>query len=146
MGGAARTRTAGRAAGPESGPCATVPWFRIHPAERRVGRPVPTKSGALPLHLVIAFTHSSGGGGCVTRRWPWQIRVGNSTRVRHRSKRPTVTKAVTVTTPHPGLRRGKNVETPDGGRRPPLQPNAQSFMSLCTKWTAPPVAFAARHR
>jgi hypothetical protein len=75
--GAATTRTAGKAAGPDRGPCATMPpqsafsWprmparpsavggrlaaprFRIHHAERRVGQ-------ALPLHLVIAFTHSNG--------------------------------------------------------------------------------------
>ncbi len=29
------------------------PWFRLHPAERRVGQ-------ALPLHLAIAFTRSNG--------------------------------------------------------------------------------------
>jgi hypothetical protein len=37
-----------------------APWFRIHPAERRVGQPVPAKSGALPLPLAIAFTRSNG--------------------------------------------------------------------------------------
>jgi hypothetical protein len=35
------------------------PWFRIHPAERRVGQ---------ARHLVMAFTRSNGAGGCVTRR------------------------------------------------------------------------------
>ncbi len=36
-----------------------APWFRIHYAERRVGQLVPAKSGALPLHLAIAFTPSN---------------------------------------------------------------------------------------
>ena len=52
-----------------------VPSFRIHPAERRVGQIVPAKSGA--RHLVIAFTRSNGAGGCVTRRWPRSVRLGN---------------------------------------------------------------------
>jgi hypothetical protein len=37
------------------------PWFRIHPAERRVRH-------ALPLHLVIPYTRSNGALGCVTWR------------------------------------------------------------------------------
>jgi len=37
-----------------------APWFRIHPAEHRVGQLVPAKSGALPLRLVIAFAGSNG--------------------------------------------------------------------------------------
>ena len=37
-----------------------APWFRIHPAERRVGQ-------ALPLHLRIAFTRSNRAWGCVAR-------------------------------------------------------------------------------
>ncbi|MGO8815765.1 MAG: hypothetical protein ACLQVG_14030, partial [Terriglobia bacterium] len=74
--GGVSARAPGKAAGPDSGPCATcpldfrglsavrgrlaTPWFRTHPAERRVGQLVPAQSGALPLHLEIAFTRSSG--------------------------------------------------------------------------------------
>jgi hypothetical protein len=50
-----------------------APWFRIHPAECRVGRPVPTKSGALPLRgdrVVQGGKLQAGVDGLVTRHSP----------------------------------------------------------------------------
>ena len=58
------------------------PWFRVHPAERRVGRPVPTKSGALPLRgdrVATGGKLHAGVDGLVTRHssLPFSIRLGN---------------------------------------------------------------------